>query len=113
MKSGFQSTENARLTKLLAIGFLLLLLNSSYLAAFGEPTLAYLANIGLHFVGGGVLLLLFLRLLARTWQGLSAPFRLSALVLLLSGGLGRFPTCPACACVSGRAGWEPALPLLS
>lgn len=88
MHSGLLSTENARLTKLLAIGFLLLLLNSSYLAAFGEPTLVYIANIGLHFVGGWVLLMLFLRLLARTWPGLSAPFRLSALILLLSGGLG-------------------------
>jgi tetratricopeptide (TPR) repeat protein len=88
MQSGFLSRDNARLSKLLAIGFLILLLNSSYLAAFSLPTAFYLANIGLHFALGWVLLMLFLRLLARTWPGLPAALRLSALILLVSGGLG-------------------------
>jgi len=88
MQTGFLSIENARLSKLLAIGFLLLLLNSSYLAVFGLPTFFYLANITLHFVLGWVLLMLFLRLLARTWSGLPGAFKVSALILLLSGGFG-------------------------
>jgi tetratricopeptide (TPR) repeat protein len=88
MQSGFLTADNSRLSKLLALGFLLLLLNSSYLAAFGLPTVFYLANITVHFVLGWVLLMLFLRLLARTWPGLPAAMKLSALILLLSGGLG-------------------------
>ena len=88
MQSGFLAAENSRLSKLLAIGFLILLLNSAYLAVFGLPTIAYLANITLHFVLGWVLLMLFLRLLARTWPSLPATLRVSALILLLSGGLG-------------------------
>lgn len=88
MQSGFLSVENTRLSKLLAGGFLLLLLNSSYLAVFGLPTVFYLFNITLHFVLGWALLMLFLRLLARTWPGLPTMLRIAALILLLSGGLG-------------------------
>jgi tetratricopeptide (TPR) repeat protein len=36
-------------------GFLLLLVNSGYLAVSGEPTIVYLANVLLHVVGGSVL----------------------------------------------------------
>ena len=82
------SNSSGRGLKLLAIGFLLLLLNSSYLAAFGLPTVFYLANLGLHFALGGVLGLLFLRWLARAWPELNAALRVSALILLACGALG-------------------------
>lgn len=46
--------------KIIVAGFLLLLVNSGYLAASGEPTIVYLANVLLHVVGGTVLVLPFL-----------------------------------------------------
>jgi Flp pilus assembly protein TadD len=46
--------------KIIVAGFFLLLVNSGYLVASGEPTLVYLANVLVHVVVGAVLLLLFL-----------------------------------------------------
>jgi Tfp pilus assembly protein PilF len=47
-----------RLSKLLAIGGALLLLNSAYLAAFATRSLFYFTNVALHVVGGAALLAL-------------------------------------------------------
>ncbi len=46
--------------KIAFVAFLLLLVNSGYLSASGEPTLTYLTNVLLHVVGGAVLILPFL-----------------------------------------------------
>jgi tetratricopeptide (TPR) repeat protein len=46
--------------KLILVGFLLLLVNSGYLVASGEPTIVYLANVVLHVVVGATLTLPFL-----------------------------------------------------
>ena len=43
----FAQTSGSRLLKLLAIGFLVLLANSSYLAAFDYPNVFYILNLGL------------------------------------------------------------------
>lgn len=46
--------------KIIVGGFFLLLVNSGYLVASGEPTLVYLANVLMHVVGGTILVLPFL-----------------------------------------------------
>ncbi len=74
----------------LAIGLLVLLLNSSYLAAFDEPSVSYIAGLGLHFGLGLVLTVLGLRELWRRWAGLSGGMRLGAILMLVSAGIGCF-----------------------
>ncbi len=80
----------SRLLKFLAIGFLLLLANSSYLASFDYPTVFYILNLGLHFGLGLLLALMFLVYLARSWKELSAVNRIGSGLLLLSAGFGAF-----------------------
>jgi tetratricopeptide (TPR) repeat protein len=77
-----------RMNKLLLGGFLLLLLNSSYLSAFDTPTVFYLLNLGLHFGLGWVLLALFVRYLVRAWREMHALTRTAAVVLLASAAFG-------------------------
>ncbi len=79
-----------RMRKGLAVSFLLLLINSSYLAAYADPSLFYYANLLLHLGLGLLLTLLFLLFLANGWLQLSASGRISAVLLLLSAGLGIF-----------------------
>ncbi len=81
-------TSVSRLLKLLAIGFLLLLANSSYLAAFDYPTVSYILNLGLHFALGLLLALLFLIYLAKSWPGFSLGNRIGSGLLLVSAALG-------------------------
>src|ERR1700688_1229494 len=64
--------------KWLAVSFLLLLLNSAYVAAFAQPTIFYMGNVLLHVVLGIVVLALALRAKVRR------P------VLLLAAALGIF-----------------------
>ena len=47
-------------TKLLLLGFLVLLINSAYLISFGEPTLFYIGNVLLHIVLGVALIVPFI-----------------------------------------------------
>ncbi len=82
--------ESERIGKGLAVSFLLLLLNSSYLAATADPSLFYYANLVLHLGLGLLLALLFLLFLANRWLQLSVSGRMSAVLLLLSAGLGIF-----------------------
>src|SRR5581483_3429942 len=77
-----------RLLKLLAVGLLLLLLNSSYLAAFGHPTVFYLLNLMLHFGLGTLLTLLLLIVWAKDRRSLAEGKRIGAGVLLASAALG-------------------------
>ena len=44
-------------TKLLLLGFLILLINSAYLISFGEPTLFYIGNVLIHVVLGVALII--------------------------------------------------------
>lgn len=73
-----------RLVKILAVGFLLLLLNSSYLAAFDTPTVTYIANLMLHLGLGVGLCILFLYFLVRNWREVSLAARVNAIPLLIS-----------------------------
>jgi tetratricopeptide (TPR) repeat protein/nitrate/TMAO reductase-like tetraheme cytochrome c subunit len=83
----FESVGSRRL-KFLAIGFLLLLANSSYLAAFDAPTVFYILNLGLHFALGLLLTLLFLIVPAKNARRLPWPHRAASALLLVSAALG-------------------------
>ena len=67
-----QQASSSRLLKFLAIGFLLLLANSSYLAAFDYPNVFYVLNLGLHFGLGLLLTLLFRVFLTKNWREMTA-----------------------------------------
>ncbi|MFN0086829.1 MAG: tetratricopeptide repeat protein [Blastocatellia bacterium] len=82
------SSFTSRITKILAIGFLLLLANSSYLAAFEYPTAAYILNLTLHFGLGTLLALLFPVYVVRNWAVFRAGTRISFALLLVSAALG-------------------------
>lgn len=82
--------SGSRLLKFLAIGFLLLLANSSYLAAFDYPTVFYILNLGLHFGLGLLLTLFFVRYLSKNWSQMTGGSRIGSLLLLASAGLGTF-----------------------
>src|SRR5262249_6023085 len=43
---------NKRLAKLLVIGFFVLLINSSYLGAYADPTIFYFSNLAFHMALG-------------------------------------------------------------
>jgi tetratricopeptide (TPR) repeat protein len=86
----FSKTSGSRLLKFLAIGFLVLLANSSYLAAFDYPNVFYILNLGLHFGLGLLLTLLFRVYLAKSWREMTAGGKLGSLLLLASAGFGTF-----------------------
>ncbi|MEK7832669.1 MAG: hypothetical protein AAB401_16370, partial [Acidobacteriota bacterium] len=86
----FAQTSGSRLLKFLSIGFLLLLANSSYLAAFDYPTVFYILNLGLHFGLGLLLTLLFRFYLVKSWREMTAGGKVGSLLLLASAGLGTF-----------------------
>ena len=58
-------------TKLLLLGFLVLLINSAYLISFGEPTLFYIGNVLLHIVLGVVLIVPFIVYVCKRFDGMS------------------------------------------
>jgi tetratricopeptide (TPR) repeat protein len=75
-------------TRTLAIGGGLLLLNSAYLAAFASPTLFYYSNVALHVILGALLFGLGARWLAGWWRRLGALALVSAALLAAGGALG-------------------------
>ena len=58
-------------TKLLLLGFLVLLINSAYLISFGEPTLFYIGNVLLHIVLGVALIVPFIVYVCKRFNGMS------------------------------------------
>ena len=58
-------------TKLLLLGFLILLINSAYLISFGEPTLFYIGNVLLHIVLGVALIVPFIVYVCKRFDGMS------------------------------------------
>jgi tetratricopeptide (TPR) repeat protein len=74
--------------KRLAAAFLLLVLNSAYLAARADATLFYFANVALHVALGFGLAVVGVRTLPRAWAGLPAWVRAGLGLLALGAGLG-------------------------
>lgn len=58
----------SRWTKVLIIGFFLLILNSAYLISFGSPTMFYIGNVLLHITLGLALTVALAILLPRWWK---------------------------------------------
>ena len=58
-------------TKLLLLGFLVLLINSAYLISFGEPTLFYIGNVLIHIVLGVALIVPFIVYVCKRFDGMS------------------------------------------
>ena len=75
----------SQLSKLFFIGFLILILNSAYLAAFAEPTVLYMSNVLYHVVFGVVLIIPFVIYGVRHLDSLSAG---KSKLGLIVGGLG-------------------------
>ena len=78
----------SRLLKFLAIGLLLILFNSCYLAGFENPNAVYIANLGIHFGLGSILTLAFLIYLLKTWRTGSVIERSYSIMFLISAGCG-------------------------
>lgn len=79
---------NTRAQKLLIAGFLAILINSSYLAAYADPTLFYFGNVVLHLLLGTILAVSFVVFILRRLKYLSWPVLSSAAVLAASAVMG-------------------------
>src|SRR6185503_5042580 len=80
----------SRVVKLLVIGFLVLLVNSSYLAAYADPTLFYFGNVGLHLILGVVLTIAFAAYAFKRFRQFSGAMKLAVVLLTVSAALGLF-----------------------
>jgi Flp pilus assembly protein TadD len=85
-----ESGRRFKLRTLLLIGFLALLVNSSYLASFAEPTLVYFANVALHPILGVVLAVCFGVLVLRRRGELPRALLAAALILGLGAAMGGY-----------------------
>src|SRR4029079_15741386 len=83
-------STGGKAAKVLAIGFLILLVNSSYLAAYAEPTLFYLSNVALHALLGLALAIAFAVYAARRFKHFSWPMRISTILLGACALLGAY-----------------------
>ena len=80
----------SKTVKLLIIGFILLLINSSYLAAYAEPTLFYFGNVVIHLLLGLALAVISALYLFKRLRTLSPSMLFSVVALTLSPALGLF-----------------------
>jgi tetratricopeptide (TPR) repeat protein len=80
----------SRIAKLLVIGYLILLINSSYLAAFADPTLFYFGNVAFHLLFGVVLTIIFAVHALKRFASFSAMLKLAVVLLGVSAALGLF-----------------------
>src|SRR6185436_16029354 len=74
--------------KVLVIGFLALLINSSYLAAYADPTAFYFGNVALHLLLGVVLGVAFGVFVIRRVRVLSLTLLISSVVIGLGAAFG-------------------------
>ncbi len=80
----------SRAVKLLVTGYLILLVNSSYLAGYADPTLFYFGNVVLHLVLGVVLVILFVPYAIKRFGGFSRTIKIAVLLLAVSAAPGLF-----------------------
>src|SRR5215208_2917732 len=83
-------SAGSRTAKVLVAGFLLLLVNSSYLAAFADPTLFYFSNVALHLLLGFVLAIAFASFAIKHFKHFSRTMKLVTVTLLASAAFGLF-----------------------
>lgn len=79
---------NSRAQTLLIAGFLAILINSSYLAAYADPTLFYFGNVVLHLLLGTILAVSFVVFILRRLKASSWPMLLSSAVIAASAVMG-------------------------
>src|SRR5260370_18785491 len=79
---------NNRAERLLIVGFLAILINSSYLAAYADPTLFYFGNVVLHLLLGAVLAVSFGVFIVKRLRTFSLPMLLSSVLLSMSAVMG-------------------------
>src|SRR5215510_2571240 len=77
----------SRIGKLLVIGYLILLINSSYLAAFADPTLFYFGNVAFHLLFGVVLTIIFALHALKRFASFSPLLKLAVFLLGISAAL--------------------------
>src|ERR1051325_10137211 len=84
--------NSCRAVKVLIAGFFVLLVNSSYLAAYAEPTLFYFGNIALHILLGAALALWFAFYAIRHFKAFSWLLRAASILLGMGAGFGAYIT---------------------
>ncbi|HEU4389012.1 MAG TPA: multiheme c-type cytochrome, partial [Blastocatellia bacterium] len=85
-----ESRTGSSAIKRLVVGFLLLLVNSSYLATHADPTLFYFSNVILHMLLGLALAVAFVVWIIRRLGSLTLVTRCAALLILLGAVMGGF-----------------------
>src|SRR5436190_14512053 len=78
------------IAKILIVGYLVLLVNSSYLAAYADPTLFYFGNVALHLMLGVIISIVFAGYARRRFNHFSLTMKLATLLLGVSAVLGLF-----------------------
>lgn len=78
----------SKTVKLLIAGFIILLINSSYLAAYAEPTLFYFSNVALHLLLGLALAIISAIYVLKRLRELSHAMLFAVIALTLSAALG-------------------------
>lgn len=78
------------IAKALVVGYLALLINSSYLAAYADPSLFYFGNVALHLLLGVVLAIAFTLYAFKRFRRFSIALKFATLLLGVSVALGLF-----------------------
>lgn len=76
--------------KVMIVGYILLLANSSYLAAYADPTLFYFGNVALHLILGVVLTIYFAAYALKRFRQVSGMMKIAIILLAVSAALGLF-----------------------
>src|ERR1044072_8142782 len=83
-------SAGSKTARVLVAGFLVLLVNSSYLAAFADPTLFYFSNVALHLLLGFILTVAFAGFAIKHFRLFAWTMKFAAIALLASAALGIF-----------------------
>ena len=83
-------STGGRTAKVLVIGFLILLVNSSYLAAYADPTLFYFSNVAIHLLLGSALAIAFAGFAIKHFRHFSRTMIFASVALGASAAFGFF-----------------------
>ena len=85
-----ERTASGTTVNFLVAGYLLLLINSSYLAGYANPTLFYFGNVALHLILGVVVTIVFAAHALKRFRHFSRTMKLAVVLLAVSTALGLF-----------------------
>jgi hypothetical protein len=83
-------STGSKTARVLVAGFFVLLVNSSYLAAFADPTLFYFSNVALHLLLGFIISIAFASFAIKRFKHFSWTMKFVTITLLASAALGIF-----------------------